>query len=704
MPSSSPRLATEPSEKFDNRAPPRGTIALHLVERWRQAGSGGLVFLAQSERLAEHLGANIHSLVPDCPIVVFPRWDCLPYDFAGPSREVMGRRASVLRRLAGGIDAPLVISTPEAMLQRVPPRDIWQKAVLRLELGRNISLCCLRSFLQRTGYNVGTLVDEPGEAALHGQVVDVFPAGALGPVRIDHDDGHVTGLYSYDPVSQRTIGQLDHIELDAASEMLPQTAVDGTAVDEAAAQTAEPGWLCDWYPRLETLFDYLPQAAFLLDAGTDERIALWRDRISEEYSGLKRMPDAAAAVGSRSAPEPEKLYCNEREWRDRLAEQRAEILESASWESLRIPVFATEPNPTRAYRSFVAAQIAQGRRVVLTGAEDRDLKLLSRRAVPALETPPMRVGEWDAVLEAPATATLALQVDFEAGFLVPSAKTAVIAAADLLGSRAGHEVPMELARRVDAGAAEPLLRLGDAVVHLDHGIGLLRGIETLSTPGIPDQEVIRLEYAGGTALFVPVQEIGSIWRYGSATEAVSLDRLDSEAWRKRRDEIGAEIAQSARALADLTSERERQKAAILAPSAHLYERFAARFPFDATPDQARAIEDVLQDLRSGQPMDRLVCGDVGFGKTEIALRAAAAAVLSGKQVAVVAPTTVLARQHIETFNKRFAPFGIKIGQLSRLVKPAQSRVVKEGWPTAPFKSSLERMQLPAKASVSKRSD
>jgi transcription-repair coupling factor (superfamily II helicase) len=200
-------------------APPRGVIALYLAGQWQTAGRPGLLFIASNEQDGEHLGANLHALFPECPVLVLPRWDCLPYDPAGPSREIMGRRASVLRRLASGLAAPLVIATVEAVLQRMPPRSIWMNAMLRLEPGKT-TLDELRIFLKRTGYGLDMLVDEPGEAAIHGQVVDIFPAGALSPVRVDHDGRRITRICGYDPVSQRTIAELPEITLDAASEFL----------------------------------------------------------------------------------------------------------------------------------------------------------------------------------------------------------------------------------------------------------------------------------------------------------------------------------------------------------------------------------------------------------------------------------------------------------------------------------------------------
>ena len=653
----------------------RGAVVLELVERWRKAGGSGLLYIAKSEREAEYLGANIHSLFPNCPVMVFPRWDCSPYDPAGPSRETMGRRASVLRRLAAPMPQPLVIATPEAALQRVPPRSIWRGATLTLRAGEEISPEALRSFLERTAYALDTLVDEPGEAAIHGQTIDVFPAGGLGPVRIDVTDGRVTAISSYDPATQRTSEAVSEIVLDAASEMIaaaPTPKADG-ATDALGASP----WLSSYYERLETLFDYIPEAVVVVEPGTEERVALWLDQIRdahESWSGLARA--GLAPPETAAAPAPRQLYCDAAEWESQLRNREAQTLKASC--CAPVPAFATGSDPSIAYRRFIAEQLAAGQRVVLAAGDARDIKTMSRRAGPAIENPILQAACWQDVIDASGGSLLAIEVDLEAGFLMPNSDVTVIAAADLLGSRARHHVPMELSIEPAALVDRNPLTIDGAVVHLDHGIALLRGIETVAASTEAPQETLRLEYAGGTTLMVPVQEIGSVWGYGSAGDTAPVDRLNGEAWTKRRAEIEGEIRESARTLLQLLRERERVEAPKLVPPPRQYERFAAGFPFLLTPDQAQAVEDVLADLNSGHPMDRLLCGDVGFGKTEVALRAAAAAVLSGKQVAVLVPTTVLARQHLGLFRRRFAGFGVRIELLSRLLKPAELRDVKQG--------------------------
>jgi transcription-repair coupling factor (superfamily II helicase) len=633
----------------------RGLVALELRQRW-QAAERGLLYLAAGEREAEYLGASIHALFPELPVMVLPRWDCLPYDPNGPSREVMGRRASVLRRLAGHeTSPPLVIATAEAVLQRVPPRSVWAGATLMLRAGQPLSVDDLRSFLEETGYALDALVDQPGEAAIHGQVLDVFPGGALGPVRIELAEGRIAAINAYDPVSQRIIGSLPEVVIDAASELIG-------SVPEGDATP----WLSQCYGQLDTVFDYVPKVLLLAAPGIWDRASSWLEQSAEHYQSAMAMQSTGAL------PTPDRLYLTRTEWEEVGAAAKTPFMPSAC--AMGIPYFALDRHPNHGYREFIVKQTASGHRVLLTAADSRDLKSMTRRA----GTPATAAESWAEVLNAPPGSVLTLRLDLEAGFVLPVARVTVITGGDLLGSRTRHVVPMALPRDPDALATEIGLHVGEPVVHLDHGICLLRGIESIGEPGGTVQDTIRLEFAGAATLMVPVQDIASIWAYGASAEGVSLDRLNSEAWANRKAQVELEITETARNFAALKKQREACEAPKLVPPARAYERFAAGFLYDLTPDQAKAVEEILDDMRSGRPMDRLLSGDVGFGKTEVALRAVAAAVLGGKQAAVMVPTTVLARQHFDTFRRRFAPFGVDVQLLSRVGSATDHRAVKQG--------------------------
>jgi transcription-repair coupling factor (superfamily II helicase) len=504
-------------------------------------------------------------------------------------------------------------------------------------------------------------VDEAGEFAIRGHVVDVFPAGYYLPVRIEHEDGRVTAISSYDAATQRRTDEFEDLTLRPVSEAI-------TPERDAADTVPVEQRLPLLYPALETVFDYAPSASILADARAEDRRQAFLEQIADAHSSRTRL-DAAS-----HAPAPDRLYLAERAWSELLDARQVVRIADQDEDDASVPSFAAEARPAEALRRFLEGQRKAGRRVLASARSERDLRGVIRSVERATQTPCEPVQTWDAVHRAKPGSVLSMLLDLERGFVDSEAAIVAIAPADLLGSRARTSG----AERVEAEIfGEEEFRIGDAVIHLEHGVGLLHGIETVSTGGEDAADTIRLGYAGDAKLMVPVSGIDLMWRYGSA-EHVTLDRLGSEVWPKRRAKVEVEINKAAHELAQIAAERQAVAAPQITPPRQDYERFAARFPYSLTVDQNAAVNDILKDLAAGRPMDRLVCGDVGFGKTEVALRAAAAVALSGKQVALVAPTTVLVRQHLNTFRRRFAEFGIEIGHLSRLVKPAEAKAVKAG--------------------------
>ncbi|HEX2555929.1 MAG TPA: TRCF domain-containing protein [Microvirga sp.] len=649
-----------------------GETALRLIALARDAGPRGLIHLASGERRADQLVRTARGLAPDLDIVLFPPWDCLPYDRAAPSRDAMGRRIAVLHALGKAARGPrLVVTTADAVLQRVPPREVWAEAQVALAVGQALDSEAFQAELERLGYRLDERVDEVGEAAIRGRIVDLFPGGAAAPVRIEHEEGRVVALHGYDPATQLTTGDLDMVRILPVSECVP--ARDAEAFERFAGIEH---WLPDHYPRLDTLLDTLPDAALSLGIAAEERLDAALGQILDAYESRTRLrPERAAG---RRPPQPKRLYLDREEWDARLRERPVTrfLADEDAGPVRPAPAFAATARPFLRLSAFVREELDAGRRVALAAPSERDLKQLARRVGGELDLDPERVRDWAAIAAAAPGSLVAVRLDLERGFTDPEAGVTLVAAADVLGSRA---------RSARAGPVQPVaiagteieFRLGDAVIHRDHGLGVLRGIESVEAEGA-SADVIRLDYANDATLMVPANEMGKVWRYGAASDAVSLDRLDGDAWEKRRAKVEAEVAESAVRLVAVVRERQALAAPKLVPPRAAYERFVARFPFSETGDQLAAIEDVLRDLASGRPMNRLVCGDVGFGKTEVALRAAAAAALAGKQVAVVAPTTVLVRQHVKTFERRFAGLGLKVAHLSRLVAPAEAKAVKAG--------------------------
>ena len=646
-----------------------GESAVAILRHARDASSG-LLAVAVDERRATDLVRALEALAPELPVLLFPGWDCLPYDRTSPSRHVMGRRLAVLKAIASNsASVPIVVTTPYGLLQRVPPTGDLLRAELVLKPDDSFTREDIEDRLARLGYVLDERVDEPGEAALRGQVLDIFPAAARTPIRVEHDDGRVVALRPFDAASQLAEGECPELRLLPASEHFSLNA--GTTSFSPGSEHRLP----EHFKHLDSLPSLLPEAAILLDTGAEARLALAWDQIRDAHeSRTKLRPERAK--GERPLP-PDRLYLTETEWTvhlDTVAVTRIEVHPDDP-NLAPPPLFATEARPFRRFAEYVAGEIKQGSRIVLATADRASLRPLLRALDEEFLHPVETVKDWASVEKMDPGHILALGLALDRGFRDPDSRTIVIAAADVVGSRA--RMTEAAARPIDLAGTELEYRIGDVVIHHDHGLGVLEGIQTIETGGATT-DLLRLTYADDATLMVPVAEMDRIWRYGASAEAVSLDRIDGEAWAKRRAKVEAEIAESAARLVEAVRSREASSAPKLVPPRAAYERFAARFSFSETPDQSAAIAAALADLASGRPMNRLVCGDVGFGKTEVALRAAAAAALAGKQVAVIAPTTVLVRQHVQVFERRFEGFGIGIGHLSRLVGATEAKAVKAG--------------------------
>ncbi|WBL81320.1 DEAD/DEAH box helicase [Bradyrhizobium xenonodulans] len=630
---------------------PLGMLALHLLEQWEKSGRDGLVFLCDDENRAERLGGVIHALDPSVDVLVFPRLNNLPFDGLEPSREIAGRRSSVLRRLAKAKKPVFLVSTAEAIMDRLPLPASWSKTSLSLKVGAAYSEAELESRLEALGYDLDEEAEYPGGVLFHGKTFEVFPAGALGPFRIEHSNGVLRKIVAVDPIEHEVVYETKELLIDPMSE---QIALGGKRGQRA------------------TLPDYCDRARWIVDAGVPAHADSWLGTIEE-------------AAGRR---DPEREYLGRDDWK-RLKKRMSVLPQKSAFTPT--PDFSKASSPRKILRAFIDDMQRAGSRLLFVAAVEDDLRAMERMSGIKAE----RCADWSEATNGRDRET-AFLADFDAGFVGAGRKPlVVVTASDVLGSRAHHPQPM--ARVWTAAFDHPdVPERGTAVVHLQRGLALLDGLQTFDMGKGSRREMVRLAFAQDNAVLVPPADLALIWPYAAEPGKLARDKADGSTWWARRTEAEAEIQVAAKALAKHISQRHRRRAPKLVAPGPVYERFVARFPYFTTPDQAKAIQDVLDDLAAGHPMDRVVCGDVGFGKTEVALRAAAAVALSGKQVAIAVPTTVLARQHVETFRKRFSPLGIEVGSLSRATSGPETRETKEGLRSGRLKVVVGTQALSAK--------
>ncbi|WP_062211142.1 helicase-related protein [Aureimonas sp. AU12] len=656
---------TSTAEKLAPLSPIGATAA--LIHRQAANNRGRLVvYVAQTARRARDIQDVLEAFDPNRPVAYFPPWDCLPYDGCSPSRSVMGQRMGVLRWLTNADNRPaILVTTAEALLRRVPPRPIWTSLHREFRVGDVVDATEIEAHLREVGYVFDDRVDEPGEAALRGRVIDFFPAAAPAPCRVEHAEGRIVAIRSYDAVTQRTIAECEMLIIDPASE------VPGPAPADLGGATGREHRLATHYDKLESIFDYIGEASVTLEDGVERRAVAFLEAADES---------AADAAQSRSGKRPvavSRMFLGLKEWDGAIATRLAVVVEDEPGQAARdahfVPRFAEADQPWEALEAFLTEKAA-GNTLVLAAPTSALLTDWTRRAQRHLGRKLKRDADWPAVLSSKAGAAFAMVLPVTEGFRVPGAKVTVVTVQDLGGhaatvSRSDAASPFNLA---DAEFA-----IGDAVVHLDHGVGLLEGLERMEHGGAK-RDVVRLRYADDGKLMVPVEEIGALWRYSSGGGGVTLDKLKGGNWIERRNSILQRVRGTAERMLDLAAARRDARTKPLKPDRRRFERFCARFPYELSPDQSKAVDSVLADLASGRPMNRLVCGDVGFGKTEVALRAAAAVAFAGRQVAIVAPTTVLAQQHARAVARRFAGFDIEVAQLSRQTSAKEAKRIREG--------------------------
>jgi transcription-repair coupling factor (superfamily II helicase) len=682
--------------------------SLWLAEAARKA-SGPLLVIAANARQASRMEDELRffcepgSHIGHIRVEHFPAWETLPYDLFSPHPDIVSQRLrmlSTLPRLAKGI----VVVDLETALQRLPPQSYIDGHAFDLSVGEVLDVAAFRDRLSGAGYVASSQVMAPGEFAVRGSIIDLYPMGSPAPYRIDLFDDEVETIRVFDPETQRSGDKAQALRLLPAREF-PLTA-DGIqnfkrrfrnrfpgdltrmALYRDIAEGAPPPgieyYLPLFFDTTATLFDYLPGNT-IVAVETDEQGAA-----AQVFAEIASRHEQRGHDAERPILDPAEVFTPVDELVQRLGTLRRIELSRVELDpltqSLPYQNFATRAppalridpradEPARELARFLGD--FQGRVLIAAesaGRREMLLDILQRRNVR-----PQLVDGWSAFVEGDAQLGITVS-PISTGLVLTEPPLALIAEEQLFGERARQERRRRRAERDPEKIIRDLtdLRPGSPVVHEDYGVGRFVSLATLDVGGLKN-EFLLLEYADGDKLYVPVHALDLVSRYtGAPAETAPLHKLGTDTWEKAKRKAAQRIHDTAAELLDLYSRRAaRQGEHLIANEAEL-RTFEAAFPFEETPDQSQAIEQVIADLAAGKPMDRVVCGDVGFGKTEVALRAAFVTVSAGKQVAVLVPTTLLAQQHYQTFADRFADWPVKVEALSRFRSAREVDQVLQG--------------------------
>jgi transcription-repair coupling factor (superfamily II helicase) len=684
----------------------------YLAAQSAERRKGLVVFVAADDVHAQSAIDAIRFFAPEVSLLPFPAWDCLPYDRVSPKPDIESQRLATLAALARHKEQSpaIVVTTVSAVLQLVPPHEAIAQASFFARVGNMVEHDALVAFLARNGYARASTVREPGDFALRGGIVDLWPPGTEQPLRLDFFGSTLDAIRQFDADTQLSTDQISEIELLPASEApLDQETISrfraGYVAEFGPATSDDPlyesisagrkhqgmeHWLPLFYPKLDTFFDYLPRSLIFLSHQIEEAKAARLDLISDYYATRRQFLQAAREgakenIGPPYKPLPiDRLYLPADEFAAALSRHIVRELSPFQAPESKTSTdaggrlgrdFAPERaqeklNVFEAAAAHAKALQTEGKRILIAawseGSAERVGGVLSDHGLAAIR----QVRHWNDFLKMHDQAIGVAVLGVEHGFEAPD--FAVISEQDILGDRMVRTRRSK--RAVNFLSEASSLAPGDLVTHIEHGVGRYVGLQTIDAAGAP-HDCLELQYDGGK-LFLPVENIELLTRYGADEGHAQLDRLGGAGWQQRKARMKERVREIAAELIRIAAARQLKSLDPVDPPQGLYDEFCARFPYQETEDQEKAIAETIEDLARGIPMDRLVCGDVGFGKTEVALRAAFVEAMSGSQVAVIVPTTLLARQHYKTFAERFTGFPIKVRQLSRFVVAADAKQTK----------------------------
>jgi transcription-repair coupling factor (superfamily II helicase) len=651
-----------------------------------------ILHIAVNDREMERLAAALAFFAPEVEVLQFPAWDAMPYDRASPNAGIMAERMRVLSALLVASTIPrVVLTTANAATQKLPPKEMLRNITLTLSSGQDFPRDALVKFLLKQGYRRSGKAMEPGEFALRGGILDLVAPGMTHGLRLDFFGDTIETIKPYDPFTQITQGSLSSVSLTPVSEVLLnddtltrfreryRTTFGAMTKDDPLYETLSQGahypgmehWLPLFYEHTATLFEYCPDALVTQGAETksamEERWESIRDYYEARVNTDNKKNSFAAGAVYHPLP-PDDMFLLEAGWEVKLHERENVVfspLSSAQKTFTPVLPFAKGQPPFEQLRERAANS---GKTALLAcfsqGSRERLQTLLAEHEFHAV-----RIESWRESKSVSGKAIGLAVLPLETGF--ETENVLILSEQDILGERITRAKKPK--KKSDVFLLEAAnFAEGELVVHKEHGIGRFEGLVTLTVTGAA-HDCLKLIYEGGDKLFLPVENIEMVTRFGLEEDGAKLDKLGGASWQSRKAKLKEKILLSAEALLKTAAERTVKTGAVLETETGSYDDFCARFPYMETEDQARAISDVLEDLHKGRPMDRLICGDVGFGKTEVALRAAFVAVSGANkmQAALICPTTLLARQHYSNFKKRFDGFPVEIRQLSRIVPARQ---------------------------------
>jgi transcription-repair coupling factor (superfamily II helicase) len=663
---------------------PGAALSLAIAEAASQAKRFTLLLTADSQS-AERLKEELAFFAPTLPVLHFPDWETLPYDVFSPHQDIISQRIASLYRLPDIQHGVLVVPINTA-LHRLAPTHFLLGRSLVLDVGQKLIVDEMRVRLEAAGYRRVETVYEHGEFAVRGALLDLFPMGSEVPYRIDLFDDEIETLRTFDPETQRSVDKVDSIRLLPAREF----PLDKKTIGDFRGRFRErfdvdfrrcpiyqdlttgitPSgieyYLPLFFDETATLFDYLPQDTQVFSLPGVEQAAeqFWHD-VRNRYEDRRVDPERPILAPVELFLPVEDCFARLKVW-PRVTVSQEDVKPGVGRER-----FTAQPLPDLALQSKAAEPLAALRRFIedypgriLFGAESAGRREVLLELLARLKLKPQEIGGWSEFVNG--TTRLAICIaPLDEGLLLDD--LALIPESPLFGQRVMQRRRREKTRDSGENVIKHLteLREGAPVVHLDHGVGRYLGLMTLDFDGQPN-EFLTLQYADDAKLYVPVSSLHLIARYTGSDDALApLHRLGSETWQKAKRKAAEQVRDVAAELLDIYARRAARKGFAFKDPQADYETFSAAFPFEETVDQQTAIDAVRADMLSGQPMDRLICGDVGFGKTEVAMRAAFIAVHSGKQVAVLVPTTLLAEQHYNSFRDRFAEWPVTVEVMSR---------------------------------------